>query len=51
MINNTQQMFGLTLHMVGDADQCTSLVSPQLLCVRKNISKKNDLSLIIETKY
>jgi hypothetical protein len=38
---NTQQTFGPTLHMVVDVDQCTSLVSPQLLCViRKHISNK-----------
>jgi hypothetical protein len=43
-------MFAPTLHMVGDVDQCTSLVSPQLLCVKKNIAKKSDLSLQIGNK-
>jgi len=48
MRNEYTTNVGPTLHMAGDVDQCTSLVSPRLLCVRKNISKKNDLSLIIE---
>lgn len=43
-------MFGPTLRMVEDVDQCTSLVSPQLLCARKNITKKSGQSLRIGNK-